>query len=177
MLLGSSTGLPNSVMSHLFHIPYTGSQLKKKRKRTDFKLASLCFKSLNGSAPNYPQSFFIFILLLGCSVLLQTPECSEYHPFAQVKWSVLFLLPSSNNIEQTPRFYPSRILCQFLQIFLENLFLFENVFFSAPALGCLCVSRCVFVCGCVGCVRARVHGFAVCVFELWTSKYMYVLDL
>ena len=33
MLLGSSTGLPNSVMSHLFHIPYTGSQLKKKKEK------------------------------------------------------------------------------------------------------------------------------------------------
>ena len=50
MLLGSSTGLPNSIMSHLFSIPYTGSQLKK---RIDFKLASLCLKSLNGSAPTY----------------------------------------------------------------------------------------------------------------------------
>ena len=30
MLLGSSTGLPNSIMPHLFSIPYTGSQLKKK---------------------------------------------------------------------------------------------------------------------------------------------------
>ena len=29
MLLGSSTGLPNSIMSHPFSIPYTGSQLKK----------------------------------------------------------------------------------------------------------------------------------------------------
>ncbi len=52
MLLGSSTGLPNSVMSHLFSILYTGSQLKKKEE-IDFKFASLCFKSLNGSAPTY----------------------------------------------------------------------------------------------------------------------------
>ena len=49
-LLGSSTGLPNSIMSHLFSILYTGYQLKKK---IDFKLASLCFKSPNGSAPTY----------------------------------------------------------------------------------------------------------------------------
>ena len=50
ILLGSSTGLPNSIMSHLFSIPYTGSQLKKK---IDFKLASLYFKSLSGSAHTY----------------------------------------------------------------------------------------------------------------------------
>ena len=44
---------------------------------------------------------------------------------------------------------------------------------------CVCVRMCVCGCGCgvrVG-VRARVHVFAVCVFELLTSKYMYVLDL
>ena len=29
------------------------------------------------------QIFFTFTLLLGNSVLLQTPVCSEYHPFAQ----------------------------------------------------------------------------------------------
>ena len=50
MLLGACTGLPNSIMLHLFSTPYTGSQLKKK---IVFKLASLCFKSLNGSAPSY----------------------------------------------------------------------------------------------------------------------------
>ena len=33
MLLGSSTGLPNYIMSHLFSIHYTGSQLKKKKKK------------------------------------------------------------------------------------------------------------------------------------------------
>ena len=83
-------------------------------------------------------------------------------------------------MEQTPRFHPSHLLCQFLQIFLENLSLFENFFFSPPALRCLCVSRCmcVRVCGCVSvCVQAHVHVFAVCVFELLMSKYMYLLDL
>ena len=50
MLLGSSTGFQNSVMSHLFPVPCIGSLLKK---RADYKLASLCFKSLNGSAPTY----------------------------------------------------------------------------------------------------------------------------
>ena len=29
------------------------------------------------------QTFFTFTLLLGSPVLLQTPERSEYHPFAQ----------------------------------------------------------------------------------------------
>ena len=43
----------------------------------------------------------------------------------------------------------------FFQIFLKNLSLFENVFFSLPALRCLFMSRCVFVC-----VRACV---CVCV--------------
>ena len=75
-----------------------------------------------------------------------------------VKWSALFLVPSSNNMEQAPRFYSSRILCQFLQIFLESLSLFKNVSFSPLALRCpcLCAGVCVYVCvcGCVGgCLR------------------------
>ena len=37
---------------------------------------------------------------------------------------------------------------------------------------CLCAVVWVSVC-----VRARVHVFVVCVFELLTSKYRYVLDL
>ena len=42
---------------------------------------------------------------------------------------------------------------------------------------CVCVCVCVWVCGCVSvCVRARMHVFGVCIFELLTSKYMYVLD-
>ena len=59
----------------------------------------------------------------------------------KLKWSAPFLLPSSNNMEQTPRFYSSRILCRFHQIFLGNLSLFENVFFTHPALRRWCVSR------------------------------------
>ena len=43
MLLSSSTGLPNSTMSHLFSIPYIGSTLKKKK--FDFKLAYNIFLS------------------------------------------------------------------------------------------------------------------------------------
>ena len=79
----------------------------------------------------------------------------------KVKWSAFFLLPSSNSMEQASRFYPSRILCQFLQIFPENLYLFKNVFFRHLTLRCLCVSRCVFVCVCV-CVKVCVR-VCVCV--------------
>ena len=57
-------------------------------------------------------------------------------------------------------------------------FLFLKNFFNPLALRCLCVSRCVFVCECViVCVQVCMHVFAVCVLELATSKYVYVLDL
>ena len=54
-------------------------------------------------------------------------------------------------MEQAPRVHPSRILCQFLQIFPENLSPFEIFFFSTTALRCLCVKGdvCVSVCLCV----------------------------
>ena len=96
---------------------------------------------------NYVHKFcstlFFTFTLLSSSILLQTPECSEYHPFAQSSGQ-RSLLSSYNNIEQTTRFYPSLILCQFLQIFLENLSPFKNFFFIPPALRCLCVSWCVW---------------------------------
>ena len=80
VLFGSSTGLPNSVTSHLFYITRTGSQFKKRIavKLTHFPLNLLMVLPL----PT-PQTLFTFTLLLGSSVLLQTAECSEYPPFAQ----------------------------------------------------------------------------------------------
>ena len=67
----------------------------------------------------------------------------------KVKWSALFLLPSSSNMTQSPRFYRSRILSQFLQIFLKNLSLFETFFLQSLCTEVpVCVSRFVFVCGC-----------------------------
>ena len=62
------------------------------------------------------QTIFTFTLPVGSSVLLQTPKILSHKD----KWSAFFLLPSSKDMEQTPHFYPSRILCQFLQIFLQS---------------------------------------------------------
>ena len=92
----------------------------------------------------------------------------------KVQWPAFFLVPSSDNMGPNPRFCLSRILCQFFQIFFENHSLFQNLFFSLTVLMCLCVSGCV-----CACARActDVHICAVCVFELLTWKYMYVLDL
>ena len=52
--------------------------------------------------------------------------------------------------------------CQFFQIFLENLSLFKNLFFSPIALiyGCVCVRACVCVCVCVythACMRVWLY--------------------
>ena len=147
MLLDSSTGLPNSVMSHLFSVLCTGSQLRERRKKkkdsfqTRFTLLWLSewfcpYLPLRSSSPLHSFSAALFF----CRYLsVQNIILSQ-----KIKWSALFLLPSSNNMEQTPRFYPSRILCQFLQIFLENLSPFKNFFFIPPALRCLCVSWCVW---------------------------------
>ena len=164
LLFGSSTCLPNSAMSHLFSIPYTGSQLKKKR--IDFKLASLCYKSPKWFCPHLsvrpssPLHSFSAPVFLYRHLSVQNTLLSH-----KVKWSALFLVPNSNNMGPTPRFYPSRILCQFLQIFLENLPLFENFFLSPPALRRLCVSRCVFVCRCVG--VCACGGACVCFLNFW----------
>ena len=69
-------------------------------------------------------------------------------------------------MEQTPRFYPSRILCHVLQIFLENFSLFEKLL-QPP---CPEVPVCVKVCVCVrvcDCVCASMHA-CVCCLCTWT---------
>ena len=139
MLLGSSTSLPNSIMSHLFSIPHTGSQLKK---RIDFKVASLCFKSLNGSAPTYFSDLLHHYTpsrQLSSSAdtrLFRIPSiCTD----SSGQRSFLYQAPATWN--QLTNWYPLHTLCQFIQIFLQNLSLLQNFFFSPTALRCLCVCQ------------------------------------
>ena len=58
-------------------------------------------------------------------------------------------------------------------------FLFSQTFCLVPLPWGACVYQgvCVLVCGCVWVCMCGVHVFAVCIFELLTSKYMPVLDL
>ena len=73
----------------------------------------LCF-ALSSFLIRLPSTFqnrFTFTFLPGSSALLQTPECSEYHP-SEVLWSALFLLPGSSYLEPTPCFCPPFYLCQ-----------------------------------------------------------------
>ena len=137
-------------------------------------------------------------------VLLQTPQHSEYYPFAQspavsalsqntifsnkVQWSPHFLVPSSNYMEPTPCFYPSRIVCQcqFFQIFLESLSfpkcllqshcpevpVCQDVCVYVCMCVCVCVSVCVCVCVCIGHVGVGVclhtRAWVCLLFALWT---------
>ena len=124
--------------------------------------------------PTNLLDLFTFTPSLGSSVLLQTSACSGYHTVTQSPVVIALSLTKPQLHGTTPRFYPSRILCQFFQIFLESLSLFQNYFFSSTALRCLCmyqgvcVCLCVCVCVCVcACVRARTWG--ACVFELLTA--------
>ena len=68
-----------------------------------------------------------------------------------VQWSAFFLLPGSSYLEPAPCLCPSFCICQFFQIFLENLSLFKTLFFSPIAL----IHNSVHVvCACV-CVHVR----------------------
>ena len=63
----------------------------------------------------------------------------------KVRWSAVFLVPSASYMEPTPRFYPSRIHCQFFffQTFIENLS-FPKLFLQSHRSECLRV--CLGVC-------------------------------
>ena len=114
-----------------------------------------------------PSTFltFTFTLLTGTSA-------PEYHPSTGTKSkSQSSSLTGSICLESAPCFCPPRCLCQFLQIFLENLseFLISKTLCSVPLPWdtCACVRACVRVSACVracvwvrACVRACV---CVCV--------------
>ena len=121
--------------------------------------------------------FFTFTVLPG--------SCVYRHPSVQntilpnkVLWSAFFLSPGSGYLEPAPCFCPPFCFCQLFSIFLENLSLFKNLFFSFIALICdWCVCVCVRVCLCVrvcACMRVRVCACAcmcVCIhvvcIEFW----------
>ena len=166
----------SSKHSHVTFLLHTLHWLPNE-ERIDFKLVSLCFKYLNGSLR--PSSPWYSSL---APFLYRHPSVQNIILSHKVNWSALFFVPSSNNMEPTPCFYLLHFLCQFLQIFVENLSLLENISsVPIPEGDCVCQGVCLRMCVCVcvhACVRAcvsvfvcvhvcvckRRHMFTVCVF-------------
>ena len=133
-------------------------------KRIDFKLASLCFKSLNGSAPTYFSDLLHLYTLsrqVRSSANTRVFRIPSFHTKSSGQRSFSYRAPA------TWKKLPASIRhASSVSSFRSTLktFLFKNIFFSPPALRCFCVSRCVFVCVCV-CVRVCVCVcVCVCVF-------------
>ena len=77
--------------------------------------------------------------------------------------SLFFYEAQSSCLEPAVCFSPSFYHCQFFEIFLENLSLLINLFFSPIALIYDCVNVCVCVCVCVCVTKChRLEGM-VCV--------------
>ena len=124
-------------------------------QRIEYKLSLLCFKIISHQAPIYLSELLHLYTPSQqlCSSTdtrvfriqsFRTTKSSGQHsilPNNKVQWSALFLLPGSSYLEPTPCFCPPFYLCQLFQIFLENLSLFKNIFFSpiAPINDCVCV--------------------------------------
>ena len=144
MLLSSSTSLPNSVMSHLFSIPYTGSQLKKKDW---FQLASLCFKSLNGSAPAYLSGLLHLYSpsrQLHSSADTQVFRITSFHTKSSDQRSFSYQVPTTWN--KLPASIHHACSVSSFKSSLKT-FLFWKTFSSAPLPWDACM--CQDVCGCV----------------------------
>ena len=150
MLLSSSTSLPNPIMSLLFSILYTGSQLKKG------SILNLLHFALNlWLVLPLPTSrtFFIFRLLLGRSIPLQTSECSIYHPFAH---SQVVSALSLTKLQQHGEKKNPPLSITHLPPVPSNLpwkpFSFRKLFLQSPCPEvplCVKVCVCVLVCVCV----------------------------
>ena len=117
-------------------------------QRIEYKLSLLCFKIISRQAHIYFSE----------RLHLYTPSRRQLRSYTDTR---MFRIPSFRTKSsgqrsfsyQAPCFCLSFYLCQFFQIFLENLF--SKNFFSVPLPWCAAV--CVFVCVCV-CVRACVRA-------------------
>ena len=136
MLQDSFSEQPDLPTSLLCFILFTGCLLSRGSNTN-----CLCFalRSFFIRLPSTFQNFFTFTLLPGSSALLQTPECSEYHPSEQSPVvSALSLtrlqLPVSVRHSTSVSSYKSS-----LKTFLS----LKNIFLSPIALMCVCVCVCV----------------------------------
>ena len=76
------------------------------------------------------HNFFTYTLLFGNAALLQKPECLVCHPSEQSPVASALSLTMLELSGTSSLFFPSFSLCQFFQIFLENLFLLKDIFFG-----------------------------------------------
>ena len=163
--------LVNSLMLHLFSTPYTGFQLEK---RTDFKLASPCFQSLNGSAPTYLWDL-LHLHTPGKLRSFTDNRVFRIPPFcikSSGRRSFSYQAPTTWN--QLPAsIHQASSVSSFKSSSKTFLFLQTSSSAAPPWGSCACQG----VCLCVGVCACGTHVFAVCVLELSTFKFMYVLDL
>ena len=115
-----------------------------RKKRIDFKLASLCFKSLNGSASTYlsdllqlytPRQFRSSADPRVFRIPSFRTKSSGQRTFSYQAPTTWNKLPASIRYESSVSSFKASLKTS----------LFENFFLSPPALRCLCMSRCVFV--------------------------------
>ena len=82
------------------------------RKESDTNCLCFALRSFLIGLPFTFQNFFTFTLFPGSSALLQTPECSEYHPSEQSPVVSALSLTRLQYLEPTPCFYSPFYLCQ-----------------------------------------------------------------
>ena len=144
-------------MSHLFSIHYTGSQLEKKGLISNYFHFAL---NLWNVLPLPTSQIFFTFTLLGSSVLLQTHEFSEYHPFAQ---SQVVSVLSLTKLQQHGTSFSFLSVTHPLSV-PSNLpwkpFSFRNLLF----LQCPCPEVCM-------CARVWVRMFVVCEFDFSMSTH------
>ena len=107
-------------------------------QRIKCKLSFLCFKIISHQSPMYLwELLHLHLSQQLCSIV--NSECSEYHPSKQSPMVSALSLTRLLLSGTSSLFLSVIYLCQFFQIFLENLSLFKNLFFTLPYV-------CVYVC-------------------------------
>ena len=127
------------------------------KKRNDFKLASLCFKPLNGSAPTYLSDLlhlYIPSLQLRSSADTRVFRIPSFRTKSRGQCSFSYQAPTTwNKLPASIRYASS------VSSFKSSLktFLFSKTFSSVPLPwgacvcqgACMCARVCVYECGCI----------------------------
>ena len=165
MLFGSSLGLPNSVMPHLFSILYTGSQLKKGLISNSLHFALNLWMVLP-----LPTSQILFTLIgtpprqFRSSADTRVFRIPSFRTKSSGQRSFSYQAPTTRN--KLPASIRHASSASSFKSSLKT-FLFSKTFSSVlwGAGVCQGVRLCF-------CVLVLVHMFAVCVCEILMSKYI-----
>ena len=95
-------------------------------KESDFKLASQCFKFLNGSGPQY-LSELLHLYTPTQQLSSSDDACLQSHPSKRMLWTTLFFIPRPIYLEPAAKNHKTFSLFPLIHIISKNLSLYSFI--------------------------------------------------